>query len=157
MPEPVTIEGIRDFGRVLRRAMGDHTPQQVAAAAGTEDRNVRRMMEASAMNPRTLIEVIAACGYRMEVHLIPVETAGSRRLAAIETEPATAYPRLLDLLSTRPGATAPDLARVAGLGARYTRRLLRFAVQSGRVWVMAGAKPNQPNRYWLPDPTDDDE
>ena len=153
MPEPILIAGVEDFAAVLRLARGMHHRSAIAAAAGHDDRTARRHETGEACSPRTLIDLLDACGWRMEVRLVPADTPGRRRLAASTTPTVPTYDRVLAYVEAHPGTTADDVATHIRMSGGYARRLLRQGIRAGEVWLMSGAGACDPGRYWLAEQT----
>lgn len=148
MSEPITIESVSDFGAVLRAARGRRSQDIIAAAAGCDARTMRRHEVGDACNPRTLIDLLGAAGYRMEVRLVPADTAGAIRAAALTPPANTAYSRAIAYVSAHPGTGSAEVAAALWIDRMYARRILRQCIRAGEVWVMAGRHQSEPLTYW---------
>ena len=157
MSDPITIAGVEDFAAVLRLARGELDRAIVGAAAGCDARTLRRHEAGDTCNPRTLIDLLSACGYHMEVRLVPASTAGAARVAASSAHAVPTYDRALAYVGANPGTGTQDLAGHLRVTRQHARRLMREAIRAGEVWTMAGRNGSAPWRYWLAENTQNEE
>ena len=131
MSEPITIAGVEDFAAVLRQAKGPWSCAQMAAGSGHSGEAVRLHLRGEVMRAATMIDVLANCGYRMQVQLVPI---GSTRVATCG-QPAAMAPRAEDrvraALALSPGMDVPALALRARVGRAYVRQILRRMERAG--------------------------
>jgi hypothetical protein len=153
MSDPITIAGVEDFAAVLRLARGELDRAIVGAAAGCDARTLRRHEGGEACNPRTLIDLLSACGYHMEVRLVPAHTAGAARVAAAPAHAVSTHHRALAYVGSHPGTGSQALADHLRVTRQHAHRLMREAIRAGEVWTMAGRHGNTPWRYWRADPS----
>ena len=149
MSEPITIAGVEDFAAVLRLARGELDRGIVGDASGYDARTIRRHEAGDTCNPRTLIDLLSACGYHMEVRLVPAHTAGAARVAAAPAHAVSTHHRALAYVGSHPGTGSQDLADHLRVTRQHAHRLMRQAIRAGEVWTMAGRHGSDPWRYWL--------
>lgn len=135
MPDlpPITIATVEDFARVLSQVQGPWSCAQMAAGSGHSGEAVRMHLRGEVMRPATMIDVLANCGYRMQVQLVPIE---SPRIATCD-QPAAMAPRADDrvrsVLALTPGLDVPTLAMRARVGRAYVRQVLGRLERAGVV------------------------
>ena len=131
MSDPITIAGVEDFAAVLATAKGPWSCAQMAAGSGHSGEAVRLHLRGEVMRAATMIDVLANCGYRMQVQLVPI---GSTRVATCD-QPAAMAPRAEDrvraVLALSPGMDVPTLAMRARVGRAYVRQILGRMERAG--------------------------
>jgi hypothetical protein len=152
MPEPIKpflIESPNDFAAMLRQARGDRSRTAIAEAAGIARHTVEKYEQCSAFAYGSVVKVLSAAGYRMEVHLIPADTEESRLLADIPDAKPPAYDRMLAFIGANPGSTTAEMAAAIEITILYAYAQLKKARDARAVQWRRGPHRGASRGYWL--------